>query len=79
MSYILSELSTFTTVRKRMISWKRGGVPSLQILSRDATLLGLIDSNQERLVSGVVAKLGELDISAAGRKALLAKVIRYLV
>ena len=71
---ILSVLSTFATVRKRMISWKKESVPSLQILARDAVLVGLINTSQERLVSAVVAKLGELDISTAGRKALLAKV-----
>ena len=81
---ILSVLATFTTVRKRMIlrvkervpSLKES-VPSLQSLARDAMLLGLIDTNQERLVSSVVAKLGETDITAAGRDLLLATVIRY--
>ena len=79
-------LATFTTVRKRMIlrvkervpSLKES-VPSLQSLARDAVLLGLIDNNQERLVSSVVDKLGETDITAAGREHLLAKVISYLL
>ena len=46
---------------------------TLQILARDALLLRLIDANQERLVSAVVAKLGGTDISKASRKALLAE------
>ena len=46
---------------------------TIQILARDALLLQLIDTNQERLVSAVVTKLGETDISEASRKALLAE------
>ena len=44
---ILSVLSTYTMARKRMISWKKGSVPSLQILARDAVLVGLINASQE--------------------------------
>ena len=78
---ILAVLATFTTVRRRMISRVKESVPfpSLQILARDAMLLGLIDNNQERLVSDVVAKLEETDITAAGRELLLAKVISSLL
>ena len=80
-SDVLALLATFTTVRKRMILRVKESVPfpSLQILARDAMLLGLIDNNQERLVSDVVAKLEETDITAAGREHLLAKVISYLL
>ena len=73
---VLAVLETFTTVRRRRISRVKESVPSLQSLARDATLLGLIDNNQERLVSSVVAKLGETDITAVGRELLLATVIR---
>ena len=68
---VLSMLATFTTVRKRMIL--RAKDITIQILARDALLLQLIDTNQERLVSAVVTKLGETDISEASRKALLAE------
>ena len=80
-SDVLAVLATFTTVRRRMISRVKESVPfpSLQILARDAMLLGLIDNNQERLVSDVVAKLEETDITAAGRELLLAKVISSLL
>ena len=50
---VLSVLATFTTVRRRMISRVKETVPSLQILARDSILLGLIDTNQERLVSAM--------------------------
>ena len=66
-SDVLSVLATFTTVRKRMIL--RAKDITIQILARDALLLQLIDTNQERLVSAVV----ETDISKASRKALLAE------
>ena len=68
---VLSMLATFTTVRKRMIL--RAKDITIQILTRDALLLQLIDTNQERLVSAVVTKLGETHISEASRKALLAE------
>ena len=68
---VLAVLATFTTVRKRMIL--RAKDITIQILARDALLLQLIDTNQERLVSAVVTKLGETDISEASRKALLAE------
>ena len=45
-----------------MISRVKESVPSLQLLARDAMQLGLIDNNQERLVSAVVTKLGGIDI-----------------
>ena len=80
-SDVLAVLATFTTVRKRMISRVnvKETVPSLQSLARDAVLLGLIETNPERLVSEVVAKLGEMDITAGGRELLLATVISYLL
>ena len=74
---VLAVLETFTTVRRRKISRVKESVPSLQSLARDATLLGLIDNNQERLVSSVVAKLGETDITTVGRELLLAQVFSY--
>ena len=76
---VLAVLATFTTVRRRMISRVKETVPSLQSLARDSILIGLIDTNQERLVSDVVAKLGETDITIDCRDLLLAKVISYLL
>ena len=71
---VLSVIATFTTVRKRMILRAKDIKDiTIQILARDALLLQLIDTNQERLVSTVVAKLGGTDISEASRKALLAE------
>ena len=78
-SDVLSVLATFTTVRRRKILRVKEEVPTLQTLARDSLLLRLIDANQERLVSAVVAKLGGTDITDACRKALLAEVISYLV
>ena len=80
-SDVLAVLATFTTVRKRTISRVnvKETVPSLQSLARDAMLLGLIDTNQERLVSSVVAKLGETDITTVGRELLLARVFSYFL
>ena len=82
---VLAVLETFTTVRKRMISRVnvrvnvKESAPSLQSLARDAMLLAMLENNSERLVSEVVAKLGEMDITAAGRKLLLAQVISVLL
>ena len=71
---ILAVLATFTTVRKRMISrvnvWE--SVPSLQILARDAMLIGLIDNNQERLVSSDIKPVqGWNNVSQVARTAKL--------
>ena len=83
---VLAVLANFTTVRRRMILVRRRmisrvkeTVPSLRSLARDSILIGLIDTNQERLVSDVVAKLGETDITIDCRDLLLAKVISYLL
>ena len=76
---LLSLLSTFTTVRRRIISeekktcQEKKTCPSLQILARGSLLLGLLDNNpEERLVAPLVARLAGTDITAPMRAALLA-------
>ena len=55
---ILSVLSTFTTVRRRILSEKKKTCLSLKMLARDSVVLGLLDSNpEERLVAPLVARL----------------------
>ena len=58
-------------------------VPTLQTLARDAMLLAVMDTNPERLISAVEAKLDSwtdwTNIAEAPRKALLAKVIRFIL
>ena len=75
MTEILSVLRTFTSVRQRMIekeaSQARDSL-SLQSLSRDAVLLGLIKTNtQERRVRPLVDRLGH-NITRQARDLLLA-------
>ena len=62
MREILSVLWSFSSVRERIIVREASLVrqaPSLQSLSRDAVLLGLIKTNPlERLVTPLVERLG---------------------
>ena len=70
---LLPVLSTFTAVRRRIISEEKKTCPSLKMLARDSVLLGLLDSNpEERLVAPLVARLAGTDITAPMREALLA-------
>ena len=69
---VLAVLETFTTVRRRRISRVKESVPSLQILARDSMLLGLIDNNQERLVSSDIKPIqGWNNVSQVARTAKL--------
>ena len=60
-------------LRDSLLTRQAGSVPSLQSLSRDAVLLILSANNsQERLVTPLVDRLGELDITRQTREMLLA-------